>query len=76
MALYDYVVNRFSAPGATIAEFTAGSGTLAATCALKPRLRDRKGAYLPCDGGVALQRGGESLSVSLTYDFPLRTSTT
>ena len=41
--LYWELLERFSRPGSTVAEFTAGSGTLAVACMLRPSLQDRIG---------------------------------
>ena len=42
--LYSHLVQRFSTKDSVIAEFTGGSGTLAAACANTRSLRDRTGA--------------------------------
>lgn len=49
--LYAHLVRRYSSANGVVAEFTAGSGTLAATCAFYDDLRRRTGAFLlfnPC----------------------------
>jgi hypothetical protein len=51
MLLYRRLVQRFSTDGGVVAEFTGGSGTLAATCATFDDLRARSGepsSSLPC----------------------------
>lgn len=41
--LFRKLVERYSPPHSVIADFTAGSGTLAATCASYPELHNRSG---------------------------------
>ena len=43
LPLYWEAIERWSAPGATVAEFTAGSGTLAIACMHRQSLQNRLG---------------------------------